>query len=66
MKQKAKGIGLAIVGAGASLHRDEVDAHLRDRRSRAEALRHEIEAHSAQTGLRGRLLADALVRDFTD
>src|SRR5258708_5682856 len=38
-------------------HRDEVDAHLRDRRSQAEALRREIEAPSAQTGLRGRLLA---------
>ena len=38
-------------------HRDEVDAYLRERRSRAEALRREIETHSAQTGLRGRLLA---------
>lgn len=38
-------------------HREEVDAYLRDRRSRAEAMRREIEAHSAQTGLRGRLLA---------
>jgi len=38
-------------------HRDEVDAYLRDRRSRAAALRREIETHSAQTGLRGRLLA---------
>jgi uncharacterized protein (DUF433 family) len=38
-------------------HRDEVDAYLRERRSRAEALRREIEAQSPQTGLRGRLLA---------
>ena len=38
-------------------HRDEVDAYLRKRRSRAEALRREIEAQSPQTGLRGRLLA---------
>lgn len=38
-------------------HRDEVDAYLQERRSRALALRREIEAHSIQTGLRGRLLA---------
>jgi uncharacterized protein (DUF433 family) len=38
-------------------HRDEVDAYLRERRSRAAALRREIETDSAQTGLRGRLLA---------
>jgi uncharacterized protein (DUF433 family) len=38
-------------------HRGEVDAYLNERRSRAESLRREIEAHSAQTGLRGRLLA---------
>lgn len=38
-------------------HRDEVDAYLRDRRTRAEVLRREIEAHSPQTGLRDRLLA---------
>jgi uncharacterized protein (DUF433 family) len=38
-------------------HRDEVDSYLGERRSRAEVLRREIEAHSAQTGLRGRLLA---------
>jgi uncharacterized protein (DUF433 family) len=38
-------------------HREEVDAYLRERRSRAEAMRREIEAHSAQAGLRGRLLA---------
>ncbi|HXO26749.1 MAG TPA: DUF433 domain-containing protein [Thermoanaerobaculia bacterium] len=38
-------------------HRDEVDAYLRERRSRAAALRREIETHSAQTGLRSRLLA---------
>jgi uncharacterized protein (DUF433 family) len=38
-------------------HRDEVDAYLKERRSRAESLRREIEAHSAQIGLRGRLLA---------
>ena len=38
-------------------HRDKVDAYLRERRSRAAALRREIEAHSAQTGLRDRLLA---------
>jgi uncharacterized protein (DUF433 family) len=38
-------------------HRDEVDAYLRKRRTRAEAIRREIEAHSPQTGLRGRLLA---------
>jgi uncharacterized protein (DUF433 family) len=38
-------------------HRGEVDAYLDERRSRAEALRREFEARSAQTGLRGRLLA---------
>jgi uncharacterized protein (DUF433 family) len=38
-------------------HREKVDAYLRERRSRAEAMRREIEAHSAQTGLRARLLA---------
>ena len=38
-------------------HRDEVDAYLRERRSRADALRREIEAHSAHTDLRGKLLA---------
>ncbi len=38
-------------------HRDEVDAYLRKRRSRAAVLRREIETHSAQTGLRDRLLA---------
>jgi uncharacterized protein (DUF433 family) len=38
-------------------HRAEVDTYLRERRSRAEGIRREIEAHSAQTGLRTRLLA---------
>jgi uncharacterized protein (DUF433 family) len=38
-------------------HRDEVDAQLHERRSRAEALRREIEAHAPQTDLRGRLLS---------
>jgi uncharacterized protein (DUF433 family) len=38
-------------------HRDEVNAYLRERRSRAVALRREIETQSAHTGLRGRLLA---------
>jgi uncharacterized protein (DUF433 family) len=38
-------------------HRAEVDAYLRERRTRAEALRREIETHSPQTGLRDRLLA---------
>jgi uncharacterized protein (DUF433 family) len=38
-------------------HRDQVDAYLRERRSQAAALRREIETHSAQTGLRDRLLA---------
>jgi uncharacterized protein (DUF433 family) len=38
-------------------HRTEVDAYLRERRARADAIRHEIEAHSPQTGLRDRLLA---------
>jgi len=38
-------------------HRAEVDAYLRERRTRAEAVRREIEAHSPQTGLRERLLA---------
>jgi len=38
-------------------HRAEVDAYLRGRRARAEAIRREIESHSPQTGLRDRLLA---------
>lgn len=38
-------------------HRAEVDAYLRERRARADAIRREIEAHSSQTGLRDRLLA---------
>jgi uncharacterized protein (DUF433 family) len=38
-------------------HRAEVDAYLRERRARAEAIRHEIEVNSTQTGLRDRLLA---------
>ena len=38
-------------------HRDEVEAYLRERRSRAETLRREIETHASQTGLRDRLLA---------
>src|SRR6185369_8372835 len=38
-------------------HRAEVDGYLRERRTRAEAIRREIEAHSPQTGLRHRLLA---------
>lgn len=38
-------------------HRAEVDAYLRERRTRAEVLRREIETHSPQTGLRDRLLA---------
>jgi len=38
-------------------HRAEVDAYLRERRARADAIRREIEAHSPQTGLRARLLA---------
>lgn len=38
-------------------HRTEVEVYLRDRRSRAEAIRGEIEARSPQTGLRDRLLA---------
>lgn len=38
-------------------HRAEVDAYLRERRTRAEALRREIETRSPQTGLRDRLLA---------
>lgn len=38
-------------------HRDEVEAYLRGRRARADAIRREIEAHSSQTGLRERLLA---------
>lgn len=38
-------------------HRAEVDAYLRGRRTRAEAIRREIETHSPQTGLRDRLLA---------
>ncbi len=38
-------------------HLTEVDAYLQERRTRAEAIRREIEAHSPQTGLRDRLLA---------
>lgn len=38
-------------------HRAEVDAYLRKRRARADAIRREIEAHSPQTSLRDRLLA---------
>ena len=38
-------------------HRDEVDAHLSERRARAEAIRREIETRSSQTDLRARLLA---------
>src|SRR4029077_3536497 len=38
-------------------HRPEVDAYLRERRSRGEAIRGKIEAYSLQTGLRDRLLA---------
>jgi uncharacterized protein (DUF433 family) len=38
-------------------HRAEVDAYLRKRRARADAIRREIESHSPQTGLRDRLLA---------
>lgn len=38
-------------------HREEVDAYLRERRARADAMRRQIEAHSPQTGLRDRLLA---------
>ncbi len=38
-------------------HRGDVDAYLHNRRSRAEIMRREIEDHSTQTGLRGRLLA---------
>jgi uncharacterized protein (DUF433 family) len=38
-------------------HRAEVDAYLRERRARADAIRREIESHSPQTGLRDRLLA---------
>ena len=38
-------------------HRAEVDAYLRERRTRAEALRREMETHSPQAGLRDRLLA---------
>jgi uncharacterized protein (DUF433 family) len=38
-------------------HRAEVDGYLRQRRTRAEAVRREIEAHSPQTGLRDLLLA---------
>jgi uncharacterized protein (DUF433 family) len=38
-------------------HRGEVEAYLRERRSRAEAVRREIETRSPQTGLRNRLLA---------
>lgn len=45
---RGRDYGLAVL--------DEVDAYLRERRSRAAALRREIETHSAP-GLRGRLLA---------
>jgi uncharacterized protein (DUF433 family) len=38
-------------------HRGEVDAYLRERRTRAEAIRRQIEARSPQTGLRARLLS---------
>ena len=38
-------------------HRAEVDTYRRERQSRADALRREIETQSAQTGLRARLLA---------
>ena len=38
-------------------HRSEVDAYLRERRTRAGVLRAEIEADSPQTGLRDRLLS---------
>ncbi len=38
-------------------HRAEVDTYLGERKTRATALRREIEAHSPQTGLRDRLLA---------
>ncbi len=38
-------------------HRGEVDAYLRERQARAEALRRTVEAHPSQTGLRDRLLA---------
>lgn len=38
-------------------HRDEVDTYLRERRTRADASRREIEGHSPQTGLRDRLLS---------
>jgi uncharacterized protein (DUF433 family) len=38
-------------------HRGEVDAYLRERRARGEAIRREIEAHFPQAGLRERLLA---------
>jgi len=38
-------------------HRAEVDSYLRERRGRAEAIRHEIETQVPQTGLRDRLLA---------
>lgn len=38
-------------------HRAEVDAYLRERRSSADSLRREIEAHPSQVGLRTRLLA---------
>lgn len=38
-------------------HRDEVDAYRRERQSRAEALRREIESHTTQAGLRERLLS---------
>jgi uncharacterized protein (DUF433 family) len=38
-------------------HRDEVETYLRERRSRAEAVRQQIEARSSQAGLRDRLIA---------
>lgn len=38
-------------------HREEVDAYLRERRARADAMRRQIEIRSPQTGLRDRLLA---------
>lgn len=38
-------------------HRTEVDAYLKGRRARAEAIRRKIEARNPQAGLRERLLA---------
>jgi len=38
-------------------HRDLVDLYLRERRSRADSLRAEIETHASQAGLRDKLLA---------